>query len=86
VEKHFIHSTMIFNLQIITNEHADILPKLREILKQYSMKVQSFSIQKDLAQDTSVLEVVVHAHENSPLEELAQEIHNLPGVRIYKVG
>ncbi len=86
VEKHFIHSTMIFNLQIITSEHADILPKLREILKRYSMKVQSFSIQKDLAQDTSVLEVVVHAHENSPLEELAQEIHNLPGVRIYKVG
>ncbi len=86
VEKHLIHSTIIFPVQVVAGDEVDILPTLREILKEQNMKVQSFSIQKDLAQDVSVLDLVVQAKENSRLESLVEKIHQLPGVRSYKVG
>ena len=86
VEKHLIHSTIIVPVQVVAGDEVDMLPILREIFKDYSMKVQSFSIQKDLAQDVSILELVVQAKENSRLEDLAEKIHQLPGVRSYKVG
>ena len=86
VEKHLIHSTIIFPVQVVAGDEVDMLPTLREILKEQNMKVQSFSIQKDLAQDVSVLDLVVQAKENSRLESLVEKIHQLPGVRSYKVG
>lgn len=86
VEKHLIHSTIIFPVQVVAGDEVDMLPTLRDILKEQNMKVQSFSIQKDLAQDVSVLDLVVQAKENSRLESLVEKIHQLPGVRSYKVG
>jgi putative Mg2+ transporter-C (MgtC) family protein len=86
VEKHLIHSTIIFPVQVVAGDEVDMLPTLRGILKEQNMKVQSFSIQKDLAQDVSVLDLVVQAKENSRLESLVEKIHQLPGVRSYKVG
>jgi len=87
VEKHLIHSTIIFPVQVVAGDEVDMLPTLRGILKEQNMKVQSFSIQKDLAQDVSVLDLVVQAKENSRLEKtLVEKIHQLPGVRSYKVG
>ena len=86
VEKHLIHSTIIFPVQVVAGHEVDMLPTLREIFKEHNIKVQSFSIQKDLAQDVSVLDLVVQAKENSRLESLVEKIHQLPGVRSYKVG
>ncbi len=86
LEHRVINPYLPINLVLTAEDRPNLIPDLKKLLKQHSVKYSQLVVQKNLKRKVLKVETLLRIHNEEGIEPLMADLSALHGVRSYKVG
>lgn len=85
IEKRWVQTHIIRMISIEADDHGDTIKTVRKTIGKIAEKIESFSVQKNIKTGRIRIKAVAHINRAEKMEDLAQTISHIEGVRNLKV-